>query len=135
MKTSSMKESNFLKQIDVGDGVLLTVAGIDQRNVARPDADEELKWCLLFVELEKPLVLNSTNIALCERIFGSDETDDWTGKKVVLYTDHNVSFGGKLVGGIRVRAPKTTAAMKKPNAKPRPSPVDLDTELPDEPPF
>ncbi len=107
-KTSEMREGKFLKQTDVGRGALATIDRCVQMNVAKEGADPEMKWCLTFQELEKPLVLNSTNIQLCEKIFGSDETDDWHGKRIVLYTDPNVSFQGKLVGGIRVRAPKPT---------------------------
>jgi hypothetical protein len=29
------------------------------------------------------------------------------GGKIVLYRDDNVSFGGRMVGGIRVRAPRS----------------------------
>jgi hypothetical protein len=39
----------------------------------------------------------------------------------VLYVDPNVSYGGKVVGGIRVRAPKKSAA-----APPPPPPVSDD---------
>jgi hypothetical protein len=109
-KIHQMLESKFLKKEDVGAGVLLTVVGVVQKNVAKEGADPELKWCLLFKEEQKPLVLNSTNIQLCEQVFGSDDTDHWTGKRIVLYTDPNVSFGGKIVGGIRVRKPKPSAA-------------------------
>lgn len=109
-RTSEMRESKFLKQSDVGAGALGTVEDCVQMNVAKEGADHEMKWCLTFVEIEKPLVLNSTNIQLCEKIFGSDDTDHWRGKKVVLYTDPNVSYGGKLVGGIRVRAPRPQVA-------------------------
>jgi hypothetical protein len=108
-KISEMKESKFLKQIDVGVGMLCTVAAVTQENVAKQGADPEMKWCLVLEESDKPLVLNSTNIQLCAKVFNSEDTDDWTGKKVVLYIDPNVSYGGKIVGGIRVRAPKTTA--------------------------
>lgn len=120
-KTSDMRESKFLKQTDVGTGVLATVEKCLQMNVAKEGADPELKWCLTFEELDKPLVLNSTNIQLCEQVFKSDDTDGWIGQRIVLYTDPNVSFQGKLVGGIRVRAPKksTPAAV----AKPKPEPV------------
>jgi hypothetical protein len=106
MKTSDMRESKFLKQIDVGRGVLFTVEGIEQHNVAKDGVEPEMKYCMAFCESEKPLVLNATNIQLCEKIFGSDDTDNWTGKRLVLYTDPTISFGGKVVGGIRVRAPK-----------------------------
>lgn len=114
-KTSEMRESKFMKQGDVGQGALLTVTGCEQHNVAKDGAEPEMKWCLTFAEAEKPLVLNSTNIQLCERIFGADDTDQWVGKKIVLYVDPNISFQGKVVGGIRVRAPKV-----KPAAKPAP---------------
>ena len=124
MKTSEMRESKFLKQTDVGLGVLLTVAGIEQHNVAKEGADPENKWCMSFEEADKPLVLNATNIQLCERIFGSDDTDEWIGKQIVLYTDPNVSFGGKIVGGIRVRARKVKTVPVTAKLKPAPKPVD-----------
>lgn len=108
-KTSEMRESKFLKQGDVGRGALGTVEKCIQMNVAKEGADPEMKWCLVFADIDKPLVLNSTNIQLCEKIFQSDDTDDWQGKRVVLYQDPNVSYQGKLVGGIRLRAPKPTA--------------------------
>jgi len=111
-KTSEMRESKFLKQSDVGVGALMTITGCAQHNVAMQGADPEMKWCLSFREADKPLVLNSTNTQLCEKICGSDDTDDWMGHKVVLYTDPTVSFGGKVVGGIRVRAPKVKVAPK-----------------------
>jgi hypothetical protein len=113
-KTSDMRESKFLKKEDVGRGVLATISGCVQKNVAKEGADPEQKWCLTFRELDKPLVLNATNVQLCEQVCGSDDTDDWVGKRIVLYTDPNVSYQGKLIGGIRVRAPKPTAAPAPP---------------------
>lgn len=106
---SEMRESKFLKKEDVGAGALLTIESCQQHNVAKDGADPEMKWTLSFSEVDKPLVLNSTNIQLCAKICGSPDTDHWVGKKIVLYNDPNVSYQGKLIGGIRVRAPKTTA--------------------------
>ncbi len=108
-KTHEMKESKFLRKEDVGKGTLATITGVVRKNVAQEGAEPEHKWCLTFEELDKPFVLNATNIQLCEGICGSDDTDNWVGKRVVLYTDPNVSYGGKLIGGIRVRAPKVGA--------------------------
>ena len=71
-----------------------------------PGEPAELKWALHFEELDKPLIINSTNAELIAKIIGSEDTDDWNGYKIVLYKDDNVSFGGKLVGGIRVRGQK-----------------------------
>jgi hypothetical protein len=130
-KTSEMRESKFLKQGDVGAGMLMTVQSCERHNVAKEGAEPELKWCLTFEESDKPLVLNSTNIQLCERIFGSDDTDVWIGRKIVLYTDPNISFQGKVVGGIRVRAPKVKPAAAKPVAPPPPPVEDLtDDDIP-----
>lgn len=131
-KTSEMRESKFLKQSDIGAGALMTVEGCEKHNVAKEGAEPEHKWCLAFAETDKPLVLNSTNIQLCERIFGSDDTDEWIGKKVVLYVDPNVSYGGKVVGGIRVRAPKKAAAAA---TKPAPPPPVVEELTDDDIPF
>lgn len=119
-KTSQMRESKFLKQDDIGRGLLVTITGCQARNVAAEGAPEDKKWCLMFQEVEKPLVLNSTNIQLCEAICGSDDTDHWIGKRIVLFVDPNVSYAGKLTGGIRVRKPKATA--------PPPPPPPVTTE-------
>jgi hypothetical protein len=125
-KTSEMRESKFLKKEDVGRGVLATITNCVRKNVAAEGAEPEQKWCLTFRELDKPLVLNSTNIQLCEQICGSDDTDQWIGKRIVLYTDPNVSYAGKLVGGIRVRAQrmaKPPNVITQPMPPPRPEPV------------
>lgn len=118
MHISKMTESKYLKQDDVGDGKLVTVKGITRTNVAREDDEPEYKYTMAFQETDKPLVLNTTNIQLCARACGSEDTDDWIGKKIVLYTDPNVSYAGKLVGGIRIRAPKGAAAKPVPAADP-----------------
>ena len=126
-KTSEMRESKFLKQSDIGKAVLWTVHGVERVNVAKEGAEPEYKWAMNFSESDKPLVLNSTNIQLCEKAFGSDNTDDWTGKKIVLYVDPTVSYGGKVVGGIRVRQPKAGVV-----AAPPPPPAPIVTELTDD---
>lgn len=125
-KTSEMRESKFLKQSDIGKAVLWTIHGVERVNVAKEGAEPEYKWAMNFSESDKPLVLNSTNIQLCERIFGSDDTDDWNGKKVVLYVDPTVSYGGKVVGGIRVRQPKPGTVA------PTPAPAAVTQELTDD---
>jgi hypothetical protein len=131
-KIHEMMDSKFLKKEDVGAGALMTVEGCAQHNVAKQGAEPEMKWCLSFEESDKPLVLNSTNIQLCQRVFSSDDTDEWVGKKIVLYTDPNVSYAGKVVGGIRVRAPKAKpVAVPAPNKRATapvivPEPVDED---------
>jgi hypothetical protein len=112
-RINDMVESKFLKKEDVGEGALLTITGVTQHNVAKQGAGEELKWCVEFEEIDKPMVLNVTNMRAIEKIVGSDDTDNWTGVKIVLYEDPNISFQGKLTGGIRIRPPKKTVAPKQ----------------------
>lgn len=135
MHISGLKQSKFLTRADVGQGILVTIREIFQDNVAKEGAPEELKWCISFDEAEKPMVLNATNGQIIASIVKSEETDTWPGHKVVLYDDPNVSFGGKLVGGIRVRAPRGQAAAKAgavpktagvPTPKPRPAPAHIE---------
>lgn len=113
---SQLKESKFLTKADVGTGVLLTIKDCHEENVALPSAPPEMKWCLTFNEADKPMVLNSTNAQIIAAVTGSENTDDWTGHKIVLYNDPNISFQGKLTGGIRARAPCT-------QPKPAPAPA------------
>jgi hypothetical protein len=132
-RTSEMRESKFIKQGDVEKPVLWTVTGVERHNVAQEGADPEMKWCLTFSEIDKPLVLNSTNIQLCERAFGSDNTDQWIGRQIVLYVDPNVSYAGKITGGVRVRAPKKlpTTSYVPPVAPPPPAVAELtDDDIP-----
>ena len=123
---NEMKESKFLRKEDCGRGILVTITKCDQQNVAKEGAPPEMKWCLHFTEQEKPLVLNATNIQIIAAVCGSEETDGWIGKKIVLYHDPNVSFQGKLIGGVRARAPRTQTAA--PKALPPPIESDDDGE-------
>lgn len=122
---NEMLPSAYLKKEDCDPPILVTIADIKQENLAMEGKPQELKWVMFFAEHEKGIVLNSTNIQLAASICASQNTDDWIGKRIVLYSDPNVSFGGKLVGGIRIRAPKNG------NAKPitQPSVSDVNRKL------
>jgi len=110
MKTSDMMESKFLRKDDVGeDGTIVTVGRIDRVNVAMQGDPPEYRWTMQFDEFDKPMVLNSTNIKLAEKIFASDDTDEWIGKKLIAYNDPNITFGKDIVGGIRLKAYRKAA--------------------------
>ena len=141
MHISELKKSKFLRKEDCGAGILVTVESVILANVAKDGAPEEMEWVMHFNETDKPLVLNSTNGQLIAQITGSEDSDDWTGAELVLYHDPTVSFGGKLVGGVRVRAPRRKAVpvtgkrpvampiAKAAEAAPAPAPVE-DDDLP-----
>ena len=107
-KIGEMKNSRFLTQHDVGEnGRVVTVASVDQQNVAPENQPKELKWVMHFEEeWAKPLVLNRVNTELAAKVLKSDDTDDWAGKQLVAYQDPTINYGGKVIGGIRLRAVK-----------------------------
>jgi hypothetical protein len=122
-----LKQSRFLTQKEVDPAVLVTIRSYEQVNVAMEGADPEYRYTLTFNELEKPMTLNSTNGQIIAAIFGSEEFDDWIGEKIVLYRDPNVSFGGKLVGGIRCRAPRNQPT-QDPTQKPIREPLQNEAQ-------
>lgn len=122
MHINQLKESKYLKKEDCGQGILVTIKGLSEENMAMEGQAPDLKWCIHFQEEAKPMALNSTNAQAIAKITNSEETDNWPGHKIVLYEDPNISFGGKLVGGIRVRAPR--------NQPPKPAPVQAPTPMP-----
>lgn len=101
---NDLKSSKFLTKYDVEPAVLVTIKSYEEMNVAMESQAPEMKWAIHFHELDKPLVLNMTNGMLISAIIGSEDLDKAIGTKIVLYNDKTVMFGGKMTGGIRVRA-------------------------------
>lgn len=132
-KIGEMKNSRFLTQHDVGeDGRVVTVQSVDQQNVAPENQPRELKWVMHFEEeWAKPLVLNRVNTELAAKILKSDDTDDWAGKQLVAYQDPTINYGGKVIGGIRLRAVKSgdkgSAGVEAEEPAPKASPADAIT--------
>jgi hypothetical protein len=114
-----MTPSKYLKKDDVERPLRVTIRDLVQENVAKNDEPEELKWIMFFREVDQGLVLNTTNIGLCELACGSNETDDWLGKQIVLFNDPTIMFGGRRTGGIRIR-PATGPGAKASPAKASP---------------
>lgn len=130
MKINEMKESKYISKEDVGvNGKNLTIRNSDhllQENVAPDNKPPEMKWILYFNEARKGLALNQTNISLVAHITGSEETDDWRGKPVQLFEDPTISYGGKVIGGVRVRH---VSNAPQPASPPMPN-NDFDDDVP-----
>lgn len=131
---SQMTKSSYLKRADLGAGKLLTIRECVQE-VMKGDSGPEEKWVLYFEEEEKGMVLNPTNAQIIAQFSGERNSDNWNGIKIVAYDEPNVSMGGKLVGGIRVRAPRGKAAQPAPATKPAPPPPDVDADEGQDIPF
>lgn len=120
-----MIQSKFLRKEDFDEDQVCTIKDCKLENVGKED-DAEQRWVLYFRERDKGMVLNVTTIRVLEQAYGGD-SDHWVGNKVMVYVDPNVSFAGKVVGGLRLRTPKKAAV--KPPAAP------VDTSFDDDIPF
>ena len=100
-KWDSMVESKYIKQGDIDGEMVVTIRKFGQVNVAQDGQPEEKKWAVRFDEFSKPMVLNASNIEMLKLIAPSPE--EAVGKRCTLYVDHSIMFGGKRVGGLRIK--------------------------------
>jgi hypothetical protein len=117
-----MIQSKFLRKEDFDEDRIMTIRGVrleDMPADARSEANQ--KWVLYFREEQKGMALSITTIRVLEQAYGPD-SDHWIGNRVMVYVDPNVSFAGKIVGGLRLRTPrvKTVQRPAAPAARPTP---------------
>jgi hypothetical protein len=105
-----MIQSKFLRKEDFEEDQVCTIATLKLETMQQTT---DTKWVLYFREHEKGMVLNTTTIRVLESAFG-DDSDMWVGKRVKVYVDPNVSFQGRVVGGLRLRPPPKAGAASKP---------------------
>lgn len=113
-----MVDSRYLKQSDIDGEQIVTIEKVGKLNIAKEGDEPEHKWAVRFVGVRKPMLLNATNIKRLAKACQSEETDSWIGKKVTLYVDHDVEFGGNVVGGLRIKGTPVAAQPRTVPGKP-----------------
>ena len=98
-RLEDMLESNYIQKTDLKQPTRLTVAEVERKDVGQ-EGKPEIKWVVSFNGKWKPLILNVTNTKAFFAELGVD-SDDWTGKQIVLFNDETVEYNGQF-GGIRV---------------------------------
>ena len=94
----------YLKREHVTEeGAAHRVVRAHEDDISLSDGMTEKKWILELEDL-KPMILNSTNIRRLVAAFGTAETDEWIGRSIVVYDDPAIEYGGKVVGGVRLRS-------------------------------
>jgi hypothetical protein len=127
-QVKDMIQSKFLRKEDFDEDQICTIKGVKLEDVGRDDNPEQ-RWVIFFREHHKGMVLNVTTIRVLEQSYGGD-TDHWVGNKVTVYVDPNVSFGGKVVGGLRLRVQRVKAS-PKPSEAPEADPNEqFDDKIP-----
>jgi len=123
---NSLFPSKWLKAADLPQGgQTVTIASLSLEEV---EEGKEPKPVLHFHGARKGLVMNKTNALMIAHAYG-DETDLWREKQIHLYSEP-VSFQGKIVDAIRVRAVQPTAPAAAPATAPVVASDDADMDVP-----
>ena len=106
MKRTDAFPSKYLSKDDLSGPTLGVIDAVVIETLGQGD-EQETKPVLYWKSgLPKPMVINNTNWQNVEALYG-DDSDGWMGKTVEVWVDPAVSFGGKRIGGLRLRAPST----------------------------
>lgn len=115
MKMQDVFPNKYLQSSDLeGNDVSVTITGCEIEEMGK---DKDRKPVLTFKGTDKKMVLNKTNWSVIGKILGSDETDDWIGKRITLYPTEVESFGETVMAiRVRLKAPKPEAQTAKAGA-------------------
>ena len=100
-----MRLPRFLTANQIGDfGLLLTVRSLERVIVYQRDGLPSIRaWGLRFEGERRILQVNRGNLLRLAQLLG-DDSDDWPGQMIVLYTEP-VKVCGQRLRGIRIRRP------------------------------
>ena len=106
------RQSNYLTKEDVTPDILVTISHLSMEDI-ESDGKSERRTIMHFHGDTKPMVLNQTNKELLKAVTGEHTAGGIKNKKIVLFNDPTIMFGGRKTGGIRIRAMKTAAPVQE----------------------
>lgn len=125
MNISEVYPSKYLKAEDLqGKEIPVTIANVEIEKIGQGNDHKPVAY---FEGKDKGVALNKTNSTNIAAAYGP-ETDDWIGKRVILYTAW-VDYQGKSVQAIRIR-PDHGRQRTQPQRQAPPPPADLDDDIP-----
>ena len=128
MAKSSKKyvgDAKYLKKEDLPEPVNTYFLWVKEEEVTAPGKGPKPRLILFFDGLAKGLVLNAENNNTLIEITSTDDYEKWSelleNVPLQLYVDPDVTFGGKRVGGIRIRKLDypDSVPVPKPKLKPK----------------
>ena len=129
---SDVYKNPWLKAEDLQDDEdTFTITGSDLHTFQdQQTGKEKAQIVLSFRETDKKFGLNVTNFGVLKDIFGSDDSDDWHGHKVVLFVTQTSMTDGRAVDCLRVKRKATEklrdqkrASTSKPARSQQPQPI------------
>lgn len=135
MNINKLFPSRFIKADDLGGKhIALTIARVVLEKV-HGESGEEDKPIVYFKEAKKGLLINKTNAFTIGGLYGP-ETDNWTGKRITLYSTKVKAFG-QTTDAVRIEdrippapAPKANGNGKAQQPEPEPVPAALNEDVP-----
>ena len=109
MKRSEAFPSKYLSKDDIHGPTVGTILKVEIESFESEKGTESKPIMYFSAGIPKPMVVNNTNWMSIEDLYG-DESDNWTGQPIEVWVDPAVAFGGKRIGGLRLRAPSTSPA-------------------------
>ena len=108
MRTKDMFPSKYLKSDDAKAKQIITTISYLQMELVGQGQDQKKKP-VLYLEDQKPIVLNRTNTESLEDAFG--DSDDWPGNKIKIRCV-KTNYAGKSVDGLRIEPIVPKPALK-----------------------
>lgn len=105
MKLREMYPKRYATGEDLqGKAVTVTISRVEKEKMrAGPGKPELEKWVIYFQETKKGVVMSRTLAQQIAKAVGSDDTDEWTGKRVTLFPEPLVVAGEPRIV-VRARA-------------------------------
>lgn len=94
-----------LRAADIkGKEPTVTIKSVETREFTSKEGKKQNKLVIAFEGAKKTLICNRTNANRIAYMHGKDYTR-WPGKKITLFVDPFVEFGGQQTEAIRVKPP------------------------------
>lgn len=103
MKVMQQFEKYFSSKSVQEKPFTLTILDCKEIEIQSEGEAAQKKTALFFEEDPRGLVLNKGRAEKLVELFGSDESDEWIGRKIKIVYDKNVKFKGKPIGGIAIQ--------------------------------
>lgn len=87
--------------LEEGEERTVTIKGVKREVIVGSQGKKE-EAMVMYLEDEKPMVLNKTNAKMIEKVLGTGHIEKWAGRSVILYATP-VSAFGDTVEALRVR--------------------------------
>jgi hypothetical protein len=129
------KGGKYLKGADIaGQEWEVTVSEAAPEAGFKPGDPERI--AISFNEIEQKLTLNKGNYLMVKENMGTSDTEEWIGKKLVLFGTRDLNPQGEMVDVVRIRPPERQVKRVVPGkSKSQPisdrnPPPPLDDEIP-----